>query len=89
MNSKQDKLFVKRNIIISNRIHEDIELKQNINTISQTSEDSWRMNVTRKAIREETLEKHDEQAFHSQLKPLLVTLRVLGFFPVDFPTSGE
>jgi hypothetical protein len=89
MNSKQDKLFVKRNSIINNRTHENFKPKRNINTISHAHDFMWQANVTRKSAREEILEKHDNQAFHNQFKPLLIALRALGCFPVDFPTSGK
>jgi hypothetical protein len=89
MNSKQDKLFVKRNVNFNNRIYSDFEYKHNktINTISHTNEDFWVGNVNRAAY-DKVSEKHDEESFHSQLKPLLIMLRVLGCFPVDFPTTG-
>jgi hypothetical protein len=89
MNSKQDKLFVKRNINFKNKIYSDFEYEHNktIHTISHTNEDSWVGNVTRAAY-DKVSEKHDEEAFHNQLKPLLIMLRALGCFPVDFPSSG-
>jgi plasmid replication initiation protein len=89
MNSKQDKLFVKRSVNFNNRIYSDLEnkSKKTINTISHTNVDSWVGNVTRTA-HYRVSEKYDEEAFHNQLKPLLIMLRALGCFPVDFPTSG-
>jgi hypothetical protein len=86
MNSKQDKLFVKRNFNFKNRIYSDKHNKT-IDAISHTTEDSWVGNVTQTAY-DKVSEKQDEEAFHNQLKPLLVMLRALGCFPVDFPTSG-
>lgn len=53
------------------------------------SDDSWQANVARIRIREEMWENYDEQACHKQFKPLLISLRLLGCFPVDFPASGE
>jgi hypothetical protein len=89
MNSKEDKLFVKRNANFNNKIYSDFEYKHNktINTISYTNEDSWVGNMTQTAY-DKISEKHGEEAFHNQMKPLLIMLRVLGCFPVDFPTSG-
>jgi hypothetical protein len=89
MNSKEDKLFVKRNVNFNNRICSDFEYSHNktINTISHTNEDSWVGNVTR-TVHEKVSEKHEEEAFHNQLKPLLIMLRAFGCFPVDFPKTG-
>jgi hypothetical protein len=89
MNSKYDKLFVKRNVNINNRVYSNTEYKynENINAISHTNEASWVVNMTQTAY-DTISEKHDKEAFHNQLKPLLIMLRLLGCFPVDFPTSG-
>jgi hypothetical protein len=51
------------------------------------NEDSWVGNMTQTAY-DKISEKHGEEAFHNQLKPLLIMLRAFGCFPVDFPISG-
>jgi hypothetical protein len=89
MNSKQDKLFVTRNIIVGNRTREILELEPNINSISETDDKLWRANLARKTFREEMLEEQEKQTLHNQLKPLLIALRMFGCFPVDFRTSGK
>jgi hypothetical protein len=89
MNSKEDKLFLKRNVTFNDRICSDFDYKykKNINSISHTNEDSWVGNVTRN-VHKKVSEKHEAEAFHNQLKPLLIMLRALGCFPVDFPKTG-
>jgi hypothetical protein len=79
---------VKRNVKFNNRIYSDFEYKhnKNINTISYTNENSWVGNMTETAY-DKISEKHGEEAFHNQLKPLLIMLRVLGCFQVDFTIS--
>jgi hypothetical protein len=90
MNSKQEKLFVKRTADIDKRIYSDLEYDHNksIHTISHTKVDPWVVNMTQSAC-DKISEKQDEEAFHNQLKPLLVVMRALGCFPVEFPVSGQ
>jgi hypothetical protein len=90
MNSKQDKLFVKRTTDFDKRIYSDLEYNQNktIHTISHTKVDPWVVNMTKSAC-DKISGIQEEEAFHNQLKPLLVMLRALGCFPVEFPASGQ
>jgi hypothetical protein len=90
MNSKQDKLFVKRNADFNKRMYSDREYNHNktIHTISHTKYDPWAVNMAQSASNKIS-EKQEEETFHNQLKPLLVVLRALGCFPVDFPASGQ
>jgi hypothetical protein len=88
MSSKQDKLFVKRNVNINNRIYSDFEFRHNKNiNMSHMNGNPWVVNMTQTAY-DKISEKHEKEVFHNQLKPLLIMLRLLGCFPVDFPTSG-
>jgi hypothetical protein len=90
MNSKQDKLFVMRNAYFNKRIYSDLEYNHDkaINTISNTKDVPFVVNVTQ-SVCDKISEKHEEEAFHNQLKPLLLVLRALGCFPVGFPASGQ
>jgi hypothetical protein len=91
MNSKNEKLFVRRNINSNIKSYMDVECKYNrsIKTVSQINENMLLDGITGKKSYDKLLEKDNAESLHNQLKPLLILLRLVGCFPVYFSKSGE
>lgn len=99
MRSKQANLFVRRNISMDRRMHQDFALHRNnqvpfgrIQAVSDTvlaSGKESRVEELKESTKyDDLLDKYDKQLLHQQLKPLILILRVLGSFPVEMSTSG-
>jgi len=90
MNSTHEKLFVRRNMKNTDKIHLDIESKYNISvkTFAHINENILLAGMTGKSSNDNLLEKDKAGSFHQELKPLLIMLRLLGCFPVHFSKSG-
>jgi hypothetical protein len=90
MNSKNEELFVRRNIKSNVKGYRDVESKYNrsIKRVSQINENMLLDGITGKTSYDKLLEKDNEEIMHKQLKPLLIILRLLGCFPVYFSKSG-
>jgi hypothetical protein len=90
MDSKHEKLFVRRNIINTGEDYRDVESKYNrsIKTVSQINENILLAGMTGKSSIDKLLEKDNAESLHQELKPLLITLRLLGCLPVYFSKSG-
>jgi len=99
MRSKQTNLFVRRNINMDRRMHQDFALYRNnqvpFGGIQGVSDEMLACGKEPKIeeLKESTkygdlLDKYDKQLLHHQLKPLILILRVLGSFPVEISTSG-
>jgi hypothetical protein len=90
MDSKHEKLFVRRNIKNTGKFSRDVESKYNrsIKTVSQINENILLAGMTGKSSNDKLLEKDNAGSFHQELKPQLIMLRLLGCFPVYFSKSG-
>jgi hypothetical protein len=99
MRSKQTKLFVRRNISMDRRMHQEFSLHRNnqvlfgrfqgvSDTILTPGKESRIEELKESTKYGELLDKYDKQLLHQQLKPLTLILRVLGSFPVELSTSG-
>jgi hypothetical protein len=99
MRAKQTNLFVRRNISMGRRMHQDFALHQNnqvtfgriqgvSNTMLASDKESRIEELNGSTKYGDFLDKYDKQLLHQQLKPLILILRVLGSFPVEISTSG-
>jgi hypothetical protein len=90
MNSTQEKLFVRINIKNKFKVRRDEESKYNrsIKTVAIINENILPAGMTGENLYDKLLEKDNAECLHRQLKPLLITLRLLGCFPVYFSKSG-
>jgi hypothetical protein len=93
------KLFVRRNISMDRRMHQDFALDRNnqvpfgrIQSVSDTiltyGKESRIEELKESTKYGDHLDKYDKQLLYQQLKPLVLILRVLGSFPVEISTSG-
>jgi hypothetical protein len=93
------KLFVRRNISMDRRMHQDFALHRNnqvqfgriqavSDTILTSDKESGIEELKESRKYGDLLDKYDKQLLHQQLKPLILILRVLGSFPVEISTSG-
>jgi len=90
MNSTNEKLFVRRNMKNTDKVHRDVEFKYNrsIKTVAQINENILLAGMTGKSSNDKLLEKNNAESVHQELKPLLIMLRLFGCFPVYFSKSG-
>ena len=90
MNSRNEKLFVRRNIKKTVKVYRDEESKYNrsITTVAPTNENILLAGITGKSSNEKLLDNNNAGSLHKELKPLLIILRLLGCFPVYFSKSG-
>jgi hypothetical protein len=91
MNSKQGKLFLRRNIKTKVKVYRDVEYiyNRNIETVAPISENKLLAGLTGKTSCDKLLENDNAESLHRKLKPLLITLRLLGCFPVYFSKSSK
>jgi hypothetical protein len=90
MNSINEKLFVRRNIKSSVKGYRDVESKynRNIKTVAPINENIFIAGMNGKISYDKLFGKDNAEFLHSELKPLLIVLRLLGCFPVYFSKSG-
>jgi hypothetical protein len=99
MRSKQTNVFVRRNISMDRRMHQDFDLHRNnqvpfgriqgvSDAILASGKESRIEELKESTKYSDLLVKSDKQLLHQQLKPLILILRVLGSFPVEISTSG-
>jgi len=90
MNSRHEKLFVKRNIKNTDKVYRDVEYKYNtsIKTVAQINENILLAGMQGKSSCDKLLDKINAESLHEQLKPILIMLRLLGYLPVYFSNSG-
>jgi hypothetical protein len=90
MNSTHEKLFVRRNIKIKNKVYRDVESKYNrsITTVQQINENILLAGMTGNSSYDKSLDTNNAESLNKDLKPLLIFLRLLGCFPVYFSKSG-
>jgi len=90
MNSKNKKLFVRRNVKTKDKVYRDVEFNYNrsIKTFSQINENVLLNDMVGIRSYEKLLKKDNAGTFHQELKPLLIMLRLFGCFPVYFSKSG-
>jgi len=90
MNSTQGKLFVRRNIKNKVKVYRDVEYihNRNIKTVAPINENMLLAGMTGKLSYDKLLDNNNAEFLHKELKPLLITLRMFGCFPVYFSKSG-
>ena len=90
MNSTQEKLFVRKNIKNIDKVYREVESKYNgsIKTLAQINENILFAGMTGESSCDRLLDNNSAEFLHQELKPLLITLRLLGCFPVYFSKSG-
>jgi hypothetical protein len=90
MNSTEGKLFLKRNTKTKSRSYGGMQYKyqRNIETVSQINDNVLLVGVSGKISYDRMLERDNKESLHTELKPLLIFLRLLGCFPVYFSKSG-
>jgi hypothetical protein len=90
MNSTQEKLFVRRNFKIKFKDYRDVEsiYNRSIRTVTPINETTLFSGTTGNNSYDILLEKDSAESLHTQLKPLLIMLQLLGCFPVYFTKSG-
>ena len=91
MNSKHEKLFVRRNFKTNVEVDRDVEYicNRNIKTIAPINENILLAGITGKSSYGKMEEKENAESLHKELKPLLIMLSLLGCFPVYFSKSGK
>jgi hypothetical protein len=90
MNSTQEKLFMRRNFKTKFKVYRDVEsiYNRSIKTVTPINETTLFTGTTENKSYDKLLEKDSAESLHTQLKPLLIILRLLGCFPVHFTKSG-
>lgn len=96
MRLKENKLFVRRNASISRRVYRDFAFNRNrnvplgdVHTVSDIfSTETGEKQTTLNMGYDELRKKSDKRLLHNQLKPLILTLQLLGCFPVEMSKSG-
>lgn len=96
MRLKGNKLFVRRSAGSSRRVHRDFAFNRNRNVplgdvrrvsdifSTEPGDKQTSLNMGYDELRK----KSDEELLHSQLKPLILMLQLLGCFPVEMSKSG-
>ncbi|PNF23784.1 hypothetical protein B7P43_G16805 [Cryptotermes secundus] len=96
MRLKGNKLFVRRSAGSSRRVHRDYFFNRNRNVplgdVQRVSDifstEPGDKQTTLNMGYDELRKKSDEKLLHSQLKPLILMLQLLGCFPVEMSKSG-
>jgi hypothetical protein len=90
MNSTNEKLFVRRNINSNVKGYRDVESKYNrsIKRVAPINENIFIAGINGKISCDELFRKDNAESLHSELKPLLIVLRLVGCFPAYFSKSG-
>jgi len=90
MNSRHEKLFVRRNTKTKVKVYRDVKSKYNINIrrVAQIHENILFAGMTGKWSNDKMLDNNNAESLHKELKPLLILLRLLGCLPVYFSKSG-
>jgi hypothetical protein len=90
MNSTHEKLFEKRNTKTEDKVYRDVEHKHSssIKTVAQINENTLFAGMTGHSWHNKLLDNNNAESLHTELKPLLIMLRLLGCFPVYFFNSG-
>ena len=73
------------------KVYRDVEYiyNRNINIVAPVNENILLAGITGKTSCDKLLDYNSAESLHKQLKPLLITLRLLGCFPVYFSKSGK
>jgi hypothetical protein len=90
MNLTHGKLFERRNTKTKVKVYRQVKSKYNgsIKTVAQINENTLFAGMTGKWSNDKLLDNNNAESLHTELKPLLFMLRLLGCFPVYFSKSG-